>query len=365
VTALEDIRSPSAAHMVIGGRAILNFGGSSYLGLSGHPDLIDAGVAAVREQGPTSQLARHYDFALAANINAEDAARDFFEVESAIYFATGYMFGLVACAGLSDEFDVAILDETAHWNLADGARAAQKPVETFKHCDADDLARMIDAVTARGQRPMVGTDGMFATFGNSPPLDTYAELLKPHDGWLIVDESHSFGSMGANGRGACEHFGLNFDRVLAGGSMGKAFCAHGGLAVGSAETVRKLWASPGAKGAVSGTSMGAAMTAASLNYVKTHPEQLEKLRTNTAVLKQMLSDLGLKPVETASSVATFEHGSADQMKSIQKSLWQQGIFIIYSTYVGAGPNGVLRIAAFADHEPQDFERLSETLSPLL
>lgn len=351
--------------MVIAGREVLNFGGSSYLGLSGHPDLIEAGVAAIREQGSTAQLARHYNFALAANLDAEAAARSFFGADGAIYFATGYMFGLIALAGLSDEYDVVLLDESAHWNLADGARAAEKPIKTFKHCDPEDLARVLSQVSKEAKRPLVGTDGMFATFGNSPPLDEYERLLERYGGWLIVDESHSFGSLGMRGRGACEHFGLKGDKVVAGGSMGKAFCAHGGLAVASAPVIEKLWESPGAKGAVSGTSMGAAMTAASLNYIRAHPERLQSLKQNAATLKQLLAGLGLRPVETASSVATFEHGKAHEMKFLQQALWEEGIFIIYSTYVGSGPEGALRIAAFADHRADDFERLRETLGTLL
>ncbi|MEO0688660.1 MAG: pyridoxal phosphate-dependent aminotransferase family protein [Pseudomonadota bacterium] len=365
MAALDEIRSPSAAHMVIGGREILNFGGSCYLGLSGHPSLIEAGIAAVKEQGSTSQLARHYNFALAANIEAEEAARDFFGTDGAIYFATGYMFGLIACGGLAEDFDVAILDEGAHWNLADGARAAQKEVRTFKHCDADDLESVISQVVGQGLRPLVGTDGMFATIGHSPPLDRYAELLEPHQGWLLVDESHSFGSLGERGRGACEHFGISGPRIVSGGSMGKAFCAHGGLAVGAAEVIAKLWQSFGAKGAVSGTSMGAAMTAASLRYVQAHPEWLEKLRNNSNSLKAMLSGIGLEPQTTASSVCAFERGSAAEMQRIQQSLWEGDIFVIYSRYIGSGPEGTLRIAAFADHSAEDFERLEAALVKLI
>lgn len=365
LTGLAEIRSPSAARMVIDGREVLNFGGSSYLGLSGHPELIEAGAEAVRALGSTSQLPRHYGLALSANLDAEAEAQAFFGQSGAIYFATGYMFGLLVCQGLADAFDVALIDESGHWNLFDGARAAQKRVRTFRHRDAEDLARALAEECADGSRPLVATDGMFATFGTSPPLDAYSAVIAPYDGWLVVDESHSFGSLGEAGRGACELFGVEGPRTIAGGSMGKAFCAHGGLAVGSADTIARLWSSSAAKGSVSGTSMGAAMTAAALRHVRTHPERLARLRRNGQALKAMLRSLGLAPVDNSSSVAAFEHGPAAKMKSIQAALWDAGIFVIYSTYVGAGPEGALRIAAFADHDEGDFVRLGEELSKLL
>ena len=101
MTSIETIQSPSAARMVIDGRPILNFGGSCYLGLSAQPELAEAGVRAIEQLGSTGQLPRHYNFALAANLEAEEAARAFFGTGGAIYYATGYLFGLMAMSALA------------------------------------------------------------------------------------------------------------------------------------------------------------------------------------------------------------------------------------------------------------------------
>lgn len=347
--------------MVIDGREVLNFGGSAYLGLSAEPSIVEAGMDAVRNYGSTCQLPRHYGFGLEANLRAEKAATEFFGCEAAIYFSTGYMFGLLALGGLSDRYDVVLIDEKAHYNLIDGARGAGKPIHTFEHRSAADLGRKLEAACSRGARPAVATDGMFATQGTSPPLDEYARILAPYDGWLIVDESHSFGCLGAHGRGACEMFGVDGERVIAGGSMGKALCAHGGLATGPAEIIDALWKTPGARGAVAGTSMGAAMTEASLRFIAENPGRIAKLRENSRYLKKVLSDLGLDPAANSSPIATFEYGTAETMRTLQSALWEDGIFVIHSNYVGSGPNGAIRIAAFADHEKEDFDRLKASL----
>ena len=267
----------------------------------------------------------------------------------------------MALIGLAAHYDVVLLDESGHYNLRDGALAAGKPIATFKHLDAADLARVLAQATRDGARPLVATDGMFPTYGSIAPLADYVRLLAPHQGWLIVDESHSFGVLGATGRGAVEQHGVEGQRVVAGGSLGKAFAAYGGLAVGSADAVADLWKSPPARGAASGMASGAAMTAASLNWLRAHPQQLSKLRANVRYLKDGRRQIGLQTNTTDAPVATFARGNAAQMKALQQALWADGIFVIYSTYVGAGADGAIRIAAFADHEPADFEQLFSRL----
>jgi 7-keto-8-aminopelargonate synthetase-like enzyme len=179
---------------------------------------------------------------------------------------------------------------------------------------------------------------------------------------LIVDESHSFGIIGPTGRGAVEQYGLPRQRVVAGGSMAKAFCAYGGVAVGPKRAIEAMWKSPAARGAASGMSCGAAMTAASMRYVEQHPEQLKKLRENTGRLKAGIRTMGIEIEDSDAPVVTFAKGSAAEMIRLQQQLFDEGILVFYSTYVGAGPNGVIRCAVFADHTPEDIDRLLATFS---
>ena len=358
---LKEIESPSGATVIVDGQSMLSFGGCCYLGLSKVPELINAGVEALKDFGPTAQMPRHYGFAMSPNSKVEAAAERFFGVESAMYFSTGYLFGLIALSGTSSQYDVIFLDEKVHYSLRDGAMATGKPIFEFKHLDAVDLAKVIKEKLHLGQRPLVATDGMFPTFGSIPPLGEYRSILDKYDGWLIVDESHSFGVIGPTGRGAVEQYGLCRDRVIAGGSLAKAFCAYGGIAIGPRKVIDELWKCPPARGATSGMSCGAAMSAASLEHVREHPEVLMKLRENCKRLKQGLQQLGISVEETDSPVATFVKGNATAMIELQQKLWENGIFVGYTTYIGAGPEGAIRCAVFADHEFEDIDRLIEVL----
>ncbi|MBB3120995.1 aminotransferase class I/II-fold pyridoxal phosphate-dependent enzyme [Pseudoduganella violacea] len=362
---LRRVSSPSCARIEVDGRSLLNFGGSAYLGLGGNAALLDAGAAALRRFGVHSQLGRHYGYALAPNLEAEQAARAYFGVDGAMYFGTGYLFGLIAIPALAECCDAIFIDEAAHYSLYDGARASGRPIHTFRHCDAADLGRQLAHKPTAGARPMVVTDGMFATRGTIAPLADYERLLRRHAGWLVVDESHAFGVLGAQGRGAVEACGIAPDRVVAGGSMSKAFGAHGGIALGPARIIDLLWRAPAARGAALGSSAGAAMTACSLQLVRSQPELRERLRTNTRLLKRSLRQLGLAIDDNDSPVSAFIVGDAGRMRSIQEALMQEDIFITYSQYVGAGAEGVLRVAAFADHQASDIHRLQSALGAIL
>ena len=359
---MQHVETPAAPVIKVDGREVLSFGGCSYLGLAHLPEILGVGQAALGDLGSTAQLPRHYGFQSPANLESEEAARQFFGAEDAMYFATGYLFPLIALPGLVDDYDVVVLDETAHFCLTEGARAAGKEVRTFGHCDAEDLARVTASIVSGNQRYVVATDGCFPTFGRVPPLRRYAEIVAQHDAWLIVDESHSFGSVGKTGRGACEHEGiLGLKNIVAGGSASKGLGAFGGLAIGSSNAIARLWQAPAARGAALGISAGAAMLSASLKYLREHPERFEWLRDNADRMRDGLKSLGISCYATPAPIFAFTCGSAAQMQSIQAGLYDEGIFIIYSNYVGAGPEGALRIAVYADHKPDHITRLIAAL----
>ena len=117
------------------------------------------------------------------------------------------------------------MDENAHWCLKDAAKLTGKPFRYFAHRSAESLGTEIETLSP-GQRPLVVTDGAFATTGALPPLDRYADLLKQVDGRLLVDESHSGGVVGETGRGSAQHYGVE-DIAHVGVTLSKAFCGQG------------------------------------------------------------------------------------------------------------------------------------------
>lgn len=149
--------------------------------------------------------------------------------------------------------------------------------------------------------------------------------------------------------------------VIAGGSLAKAFCAYGAIALGSQECIDAMWQSPPARGAAGGMTAAAAMSAAALNYAAEHPELLAKLRHIIAYIKGKMNAMGIAVGESESPNVTFSLGTPAEMRRIQQALLEEGIYIMYSNYIGAPAGGVLRLSLFADHTEADIDRFLAAL----
>ncbi len=360
------LESPLGAEIVLSGTRYVNFGGSSYLGLASNPRILEAGIAALRELGAGGPIPRGHGIGSRPLRDVEQRARHFFASDAALYLGGGYHFGLAAPAMLSAQYHAIFFDEFAHYALRDGIAASGLPRRSFRHLDVEDLEHQLRQHLAAGERPLVVTDGLYSTLGEIAPLDRLWRVTAAYDGRLVVDESHAFGVLGASGRGALEHHGIDRAGALAGGSLGKAFGTCGGLVLGSAADVHALETTPVVRGASVGSPASTAMCAASLDYVRDNPLLLTRLRDNTAYLKSGLRRLGLDPQgDDMAPIASFSLDSSESTQRLHAALLAEGIFVYRSTYIGAGNGGVIRCAVFADHARQHLDVLLYALRRLL
>lgn len=358
---MRKLETAGGAEITLDGRNVTNFAGSAYLGVARHDSLISAGVEALQQFGARPLIPPAYGLITQPHLEVESESARFFGTPAAIYLPSGYLIGLAALTGLRGKFDVVLLDESAHYSLRDGANASGAMVRTFAHLDCNSLEAELSRARKDNLRAVVAVDGMCPTFGTIPCLDIYAELARVHDAWLLVDESHSFGTLGANGRGAVEECGLRADQALCGGSLGKAFSAAGAVIVGSTEDVIAISSAPCVRGASSGMAAGAAMAAASLRLVRTHPEILARLRSNTKRMKSGLRRMGIEIEDTIAPLATFVAGSASDMHNLQQRLLDEDLFVLHLRYVGSGADGAIRCSVFADHTNEQIDRLLDAL----
>ncbi len=359
------LESPVGAEIVMDGRRYVNFGGSAYLGLSGNASIHEAGITALRQCGSGAPVPRDQGVATRAHQDAEAEAAAFFGTPAALYVAHGYYFGLISIRALRASVTTIFFDELAHYSLREAIAASGLPSHAYQHLDAEDLRRKLQHQLGAGGKPLVVTDGMFPTFGEIAPLAQLRQVSAPFDAWLLVDESHSFGVLGALGRGASEHHGLGSANLLTGGSLGKAFGTCGGIIPATVDEVAALRKTPTARGASVGLPAAAAMCAASLRHVREHPQLLQRLRTNIARMKGGLRKLGLRVGDDNTPVAAFVHGDDKSMHALREQLFAEGMVLYHTTYVGAGPAGVLRCGIFADHTDEHIDRLLAALRRLL
>jgi 8-amino-7-oxononanoate synthase len=359
------MQSAVSAEIVLDGRRYINFGGSSYLGLAGNPDVVDAGVTALRQCGSGVPIPSFHGIATSSLREAELAGGAFFHSAAAVLLSGGYLFGLAAFAALRSRYDVVFFDEWAHYTLLDGIAASGLRSYSFRHLDTEDLASKLKQHMRPKERPLLATDGLYSTFGEIAPLGTWAKVIAGYGGRFVIDESHSFGVIGPTGRGVLEHHGMPTEMALVGGSLGKAFGTCGGIAPCSTEDATAVRATRVACGASTGLPAAAAMCAKSMRYVNEHPELLQRLRSNTAYLKAGLRRIGLEiSGDEPAPIAAFT-AAGRSAEAVKAALMDNGIYVYHSTYIGAGTAGVLRCGVFADHTQDHLDALLHALTRLL
>ncbi len=354
------VTGPESARLTIDGRQLVNFVGCGYLALHQLPQLKDAALRAL-------ELGQPWSFIGSAGYGGADPPFDdvasaigaFFGTETGVYLPTGYFCGLAGVAGLQGGFDAVFVDELAHFNLHDAAWLSRKPVATFRHADAGALH---DALKQHAGRPLVLTDGVFATTGRVPPLRDYAALAAERGGLLFVDESHAYGVVGATGKGAAEHCGT--PDALHGGTLSKGFCALGGLLPCTSAFAARVRGLPPVRGANPGSAVMAMVSTAALRAAADDPGRRRRLGMLSQRLKTGLRAIGLDVIETPAPITSFQLPSRGEMVSLQRRLFDQGIHVLLSNYIGAGPQGTIRCATFADHSEADIELLLGALRRL-
>ncbi len=359
-----ELRGGGNSKLYIDGQPFLNFSGANYLALTDREELRNAARQALNDGAGFSRYLVHAYGGDDPYFDAvEYEAAKFFGTEAAAYMPSGYFIGAAGFAATETEYDVILLDEIAHWCLNDAAKLTGKPIRYFKHRSVNSLAREIDKL-APGQRPIVVTDGAFATSGQLPPLNEYAELLRPCNGRLFVDESHSAGVIGDTGRGAVQHFGVE-DIAHIGVTLSKAFCGQGAVYVGPSDCVTRARACKVVRGSNSGAPISANVCAAALRLVGADPGICARLRTLAEDLRANLRGIGLDVPQTPTSIVSFSHGNFEDMRAIQEHLFKEAIYVLHSNYIASGPGGVIRMSVLADHTIEDLNRVTQLIQDVI
>jgi 8-amino-7-oxononanoate synthase len=365
------MESAPGAETLIDGMRYLFFGGTSYLGLAGRLEVIEAACEAVRKYGVHSATSRTGFGTNPPTAAVERLAAEFFAKEEAYYYVSGYVGNHILIQALAERFDVIVADELAHYCLCEAAKLPGKPIVSFRHRDVGDLAAKLSKCRAEGRRPLVMTDGIFAATGALAPIDKYIGLLEDcGTATLLIDDAHGFGAVGANGRGTLEYFDLwgpavNADvkpnggcAIYVSGTLSKAIGGFGGILAGSAGlTDRARATSHYHDGASAPASPVAGASAKALEIVLREPQLRARLQANVARLRRGLGEIGHPVEDSPAPIIGATVGNADNMRRIHRELKASGILVPYSTYSGAGKEGTLRIAVFASHTDEMLDRL--------
>ncbi|UOD32064.1 8-amino-7-oxononanoate synthase [Massilia violaceinigra] len=237
------VETPCKPRLMVGGRALLAFASNDYLGLAAHPRVVDALREGADLYGAGSGASHLISGHSVAHQRLEERLAEFvgphLESARALSFCTGYMANLAILTALGADGDAQIFSESLnHASLIDGARLARASVKVYPHADLAALGAMLAASNATAK--LVVTDSVFSMDGDIAPLPELLALCEQHDAWLVIDDAHGFGVLGAHGRGALEHFNLRSPNIVYMGTLGKAAGVGGAFVAAHASVIELM-----------------------------------------------------------------------------------------------------------------------------
>ncbi|MFI9651416.1 8-amino-7-oxononanoate synthase [Guyparkeria sp. LHSS19-1] len=354
--------SPQGPRMRIDGREYLAFCSNDYLGLANDPRLAEAMREGIDRYGVGAGSAHLINGHFESHQRLEDELASWLDVEAARLFSTGYMANLGVVGALMGRGDTVIADRLNHASLTDAVQLSGARLSRYRHNDLGDLEDRLER--ARGER-MILTDGVFSMDGDMAPLAELVELAERFDAWLVVDEAHAFGVLGAQGRGCFEVAGLvPGERVLRVGTLGKAFGTAGAFVAGAAEPLAVLLQR--ARTYLFTTAQPPAVAEASraaLAIVRDEGWRRDHLADLVSAFREGVVGLaGLEPMPSSTPIQPLKVGEADRALAMAERLDAAGLLVpaIRPPTVPTGGSR-LRITFSAAHERTDLKELLSAL----
>ncbi len=343
-----EVEYPSGSEL----KSVINLCANNDLGLSSHPDVIQAAHKALDDRGYGLSSVRFICGTQDIHRELEGALSQFLGTEDTILFPSC----MDANAGVFEAFlepeDVIISDRLVHASIVDGIRLCKAVTDTYKHANMKHLEQKLEEHQDKRVRLIV-TDGVFSMDGDLAPLDEICALAEKYDAMVLVDDSHSSGFMGKTGRGTHEHFGVEGKIDVITTTLGKALGgAAGGCVSGRREVVELC--RQRARPYLFSNTMAPPLVAGALKVLEIlsgSTERRDKLEENTRFWRQGLTEAGLAIKKGDSPIVPVMLYNAKLSQDIARDLFEDGIYVI-GFFFPVVPNGQARIRTqlSADHD---------------
>lgn len=297
----------------INGQELLNFSTYNYLGLSGDPRVSAAAKEAIDRYGTSPSASRIATGEKELHRELEAALASWLRTEAALVLVSGHATNVTVIGHLFNRRDLILYDALAHNSVVQGATLSGARARPYRHNDFEHLKALLREHRGEAERALIITEGVFSMDGDIPDLPKLIELKREFNAFLMVDEAHSLGVLGATGRGIQEHFGIESSEVdIWMGTLSKSLASCGGYIAGSSELIRYLkYTTPGFIFSVGLTPPNAAAALAALHIMAAEPERVARLQSNSRFFLSEARAAGLNthlamgtpiiPVVTASS----------------------------------------------------------------
>ncbi len=357
--------SAQGAQVREGDRDLVNFSSNDYLGLANHPRLREAAHRAIDEFGVGSGASPLVSGHLRVHARAEQRFAEFTGLPRALLFGSGYAANLGILAAFGGRDAAIFSDELNHACLIDGARLSRGSIHRYPHGDLAVLATALAESSAAVR--IVATDAVFSMDGDIAPVPGLLELCDRHDAWLVLDDAHGMGVLGATGRGTLEHFTLRSPRIIYMATLGKALGGYGAFVAGESSVVE--WLVQRARTYIYSTGlppMAAAAAIAALDLVEGEPSLVATLRGHIGRYTAALARAGVKASPSPTAIQPIVVGSAERALEGAARLQEHG-FLVPAIRPPTVPDGTsrLRVSLSAAHSDAQIDGLVAALARCL
>ena len=362
---MEDIISATEA--VINGRPMLLAGTNNYLGLTFNKECIQASCRAVEKEGTGTTGSRMANGTFAGHVALERELSDFFGKSKTLVFSTGYVANLAMLSTIVGPGEVILLDADCHASIYDGCRLGSAEVIRFRHNDAADLQKRLKRLEKRNTNVLIVVEGIYSMLGDRAPLADIVSLKNKYGAYLIVDEAHSFGVLGENGRGLAEEAKVeeSVDFIL--GTFSKSLGAIGGFCTSNHQELDLIrFASRPYVFTASSASSAIASTRAALQVIRSQPELRRHLWDNANTLYYRLKELGYSVGPEPSPIVAIRYNDMDEAIAAWNGLLERSIYV-NMVLPPATPDGgvLLRCSLSAAHSTEQIERIGDAFASLM
>lgn len=362
----QPIESGPGSEVMINGKKMIMIGSNNYLGLTGHPKVIEAAVNATKKYGSGCTGSRFLNGTLDIHQELEERLAKFMNREAALCFSTGFQTNQGAISTIVGKNDIVFTDRADHASIVDGCRLTFGKVVKYKHNDMEDLERMLKANQDPDKGKIIVTDGVFSMEGDIVDLPKIVELAEKYDTRIYVDDAHSVGVLGKHGRGTPEHYGLEDKVDITMGTFSKSFSSLGGFIAADEPVIHYI--KHHARALIFSASMppsAVATVLACLDIIETEPERLENLWKNTEKMRKGFQSMGFDTGHSQTPIIPIKIGDENACMEFWKLLFDNGIFSNPSISPAVPPGeAIIRTSYMATHTDEELDIVLETFGKL-
>ncbi len=336
------ISSEQDTKVTVRGKEMIMIGSNNYLGLTSHPQVKQAAIDAIKMYGSGCTGSRFLNGTLDIHEELERRLAQFMNKEAALVFSTGFQTNLGTISALVNKGDYIIMDRSDHASIVDGCRLSFGKVLKFKHSNMSDLKRVLSSLPKASGKLLI-VDGVFSMEGDIAKLSDIVDLAKKYHARVMVDDAHSIGVLGENGRGTAEHFGIEDDVDIIMGTFSKSFASIGGFIAGSEEVIHYVkHFSRALIFSASPPPSAVATVSKALDIIIAEPERRKRLWQITHRMHRGFRELGFDIGDTETPIIPIMVGENLKTFKFWKMLFDQGLFA--NTAISpAVPPGTARI----------------------